>query len=154
VRNVALVVLALLAGCGRPAHVTVHPSPPPGPTESFSPLPPVPPPDSSTPTGPPSPTGFAEEVAVPCAGRPDAAQILALLRAQLPPAGGRATVSTGPLCAGTWQYSVVTQSGHEPLQVVTRSGAGTLTLVTAGTDVCTVEVRSAAPPGILAAANC
>jgi hypothetical protein len=114
-------------------------------------VPTVPPVPSAT--GAPSPTGFGEAVAVPCAGRPDADQVLALLRHQgLANAG--ATVAQGPLCAGTWQYSVVVQSGHEPLQVVTRGAPGSLRLVTAGTYVCSVDVRAGAPAGILTLARC
>jgi hypothetical protein len=60
----------------------------------------------------------------------------------------RVTVRTGPLCAGDWQYTVLAVTGHEELQVVTRGKPTELELVTAGTDVCGVEVRAAAPPGI------
>lgn len=151
-----------LAGCASHERAVGAPSPSApveSPSDTFSPLPPLPPPDTGTPTrtASPSASGFGELVAVPCAGRPGADQVLTLLRQhpEFVPAGSNPAVSTGPLCAGTWQYSVVTQQGREPLQVVTRAGpGGTLALVTAGTDVCTVEVRTGAPQGILAAANC
>jgi hypothetical protein len=153
-----------LAGCARHPRAVSGPSPAPSasvesPGDTLPPLPPVPPPDSYPPTGSPSPStsGFGDLVAVPCAGRPGADQVLGALRQhpEFVPAGSNPTVYKGPLCAGTWQYSVITQQGREPLQVVTRSGpGGTLALVTAGTDVCTVEVRTGAPQGILAAANC
>ena|SRR5438045_732736 len=158
-----LAVLATLAvaGCARhprPVSAPPSPTPAPSPSDTFS-LPPVPPPESDTPTrtASPSASGFGDLVAVPCAGRPGADQVLAVLRQhpEFVPAGSNPTVYTGPLCAGTWQYSVVTQQGREPLQVVTRAGpGGTLALVTAGTDVCSVEVRTGAPQGILAAAHC
>ena len=56
--------------------------------------------------------------------------------------------SDTPQCAGTWQYSVVTVTGRDPLAVVTRGAPTALTLVTAGTNVCTIPVRTSAPPGI------
>lgn len=107
------------------------------------------------PSGSPSSTGFGEGVAVPCGGRPGGAEVISILRARgLVAAGSAPTVRTGPLCAGSWQYAVVVQPDREPLQVVTRGVPGALTLVTAGTDVCSVEVRVNAPAGIVAAARC
>jgi hypothetical protein len=107
-------------------------------------------------TGTPSPTGFGEVLAVPCAGRPTPDQVLAAVRrnSNLLPSGVRATVQTGPVCAGTWQYTVIAVPDREPLQVVTRGAPTSLTLVTAGTDVCTVTVRTSAPPGIMTVAHC
>jgi hypothetical protein len=70
------------------------------------------------------------------------------------PASTAVTVRTGPLCAGTWQYSVLAVAGREPLQVLTKGAPGQLVFVTAGTNVCAVEVMIAAPPGILTAARC
>jgi hypothetical protein len=64
------------------------------------------------------------------------------------------TARTGPLCAGTWQYTVLAVTGREPLQVVTKGPASALVLVTAGTDVCSVPVRTEAPAGIVSAAHC
>ena len=63
-------------------------------------------------------------------------------------------VLTGPLCAGSWQYTIMTVPDHDPLQVVTRGAASSLTVVTAGTYVCTPEVTGAAPSGIVSAAHC
>ena len=147
------------AGCGtppelRPPDGTAAPSPPvtaPATTPPASPTPPATPPTSS----PPSPTGFAEAVAVPCAGRPGATQVVAVLRrAGLLSSSTNASVTTGPLCAGTWQWSVIEVAGREPLQVVTRGAPGALRLVTAGTDVCSIPVRTGAPAGIRTAAAC
>ncbi|MDG4827724.1 hypothetical protein O7627_00200 [Solwaraspora sp. WMMD1047] len=100
------------------------------------------------------PTGFSESVAVPCAGRPSGQQVLSLVRDTdgLLPGGVRISIKTGPLCAGAWQYSVVTVRGGEPLQVVTNGPPGDLNLITAGTDVCSVPVRATAPYGIRAIA--
>jgi hypothetical protein len=117
-----------------------------------------------TPTGPPttppplspSPSGFPETYAVSCGGEPSGERIVRLLRrrAGLLPSGVRATVDTGPLCSGTWQYTVVVVPGREPLAVVTRTESGTLRLVTAGTNVCSIPVRTEAPIGIRTAAAC
>jgi hypothetical protein len=144
----------LLAGCGQPPELTESPGPTvPGPSSpgnsapSFPTLPPGQP-------GSPS-TGFGGGVAIDCGGQPDQAELLDLLRTEGMLSGdAEAEVVTGPLCAGGWQYSVVRVPDLDPLQVVTRGEPGDLALVTAGTDVCTVEVRIQAPPGIRDAAAC
>jgi hypothetical protein len=110
------------------------------------------------PTAPPvtSPTGFPDTYAVACGGKPSGQQIIRLLRRQagLLSDGVRAAVDTGPLCSGTWQYTVVVVSGREPLAVVTEGRPGDLRLVTAGTNVCSIPVRTEAPIGIRTAAAC
>jgi hypothetical protein len=155
--TLALAIFAL-GGCGSdaPAGVNLPPparSPSPTPEPTYLPAPPLTHP-SRPPTG--GPTPFDERVAVPCAGRPGADQVVALLRRTpgLLSGGATVTVRTGPLCAGTWQFTVVTVPEREPLQVVTKGAPGALTLVTAGTDVCTAPVRAGAPAGILAVARC
>lgn len=89
-------------------------------------------------------------VAVDCAGRPSAAQVVALLRRTdgLLPAGVQVSVPVAPRCAGSWQYTVVQIPSREPLQVVTEGSPTSFTLVTAGTDVCVIPVRVGAPAGI------
>lgn len=155
----AMMAALLVTGCASHAAERrvglPRPSTSPTGTPSASALParPSPPVPAPTASGRPLPSGFGEAVAVPCAGRPSAAQVLALLRTQGLAATG-ASVQLGPLCAGTWQYSVVTQSGHEPLQVVTRGAPDALRLVTAGTYVCSADVRAEAPPGILELTRC
>jgi hypothetical protein len=110
---------------------------------------------SRTPSATISATGFADTVAVASNGRPSGAQVVALLhRSSVLPTGVAVTVTTGPLCAGSWQYTVVSATGREPLYVLSRGAPQSLSLVTAGTNVCTVEVRTNAPPGIRAAARC
>jgi hypothetical protein len=64
------------------------------------------------------------------------------------------TAQLGPLCAGDWQYTVLTVPGREALQVVSKGPPGTLVLVTAGTDVCSIPVRTQAPTGILTVTHC
>ncbi|GAB3148910.1 hypothetical protein GCM10027290_34370 [Micromonospora sonneratiae] len=103
-----------------------------------------------TPTAPTPTARFPEATATDCQGSPTGAQVIALLRraSNLLSANTRATVSTGPLCAGDWQYSVVQIPNREPLQVVSKGSPAALTLVTAGTDVCNIPVRVGAPTGI------
>ena len=160
---VAIVATALLAGCGsstgatpvantpisvRPSRVVARTPASTLPTTAPARLP-------ATPTGPVRPS-FADAYAVPCAGYPSGEQVVTLLRrsAGLLPARVTATVATGPMCAGAWQYTVVTVPDRDPLQVVTYGRPTALHLVTAGTDVCTVEVRASAPAGIRLVANC
>lgn len=151
-----LTAVLTLTGCGGPPGVDTPSQPPAGPvTPTGTPTRPAP-----TVTGPgftPGPVGSIAttgRTAVACAGHPGAAQIVALLHRSpgLLPAGIRATVTTGPLCADDWQFSVVQVPDRDPLQVVTQGPAATLTLVTAGTDVCSIPVRGGAPAAIRALA--
>ncbi len=156
---VLLAVLAgMLAGCGTPPELRQPATLPsvgtPGPTPSAS----APPTGLATPPTPPAAgpptTPAADLVAGPCPDGPSVDRVVALLRG---PAGvlSRSVAvraGEGPLCAGDWQYTVLRVTGHEELQVVTRGRPGDLELVTAGTDVCTIEVRVAGPPGIRALA--
>jgi hypothetical protein len=156
-RLVVLCVLtAALAGCssglppladqGSPAPPAPSPSPP-------APVSPVPRPSLSLPAS--SAPGFPEDSAITCAGRPGADQIVALLRTKhVIDSGATVTARLGPLCAGTWQYTVLAVVNREPLQVVTQGPVNALVLVTAGTDICTAGVRAEAPPGIISAAHC
>ena len=144
----------LMAGCGVPPELdqggSTTPTKRPTPTALATSAP-----VGGIPTLPAASTPTASNLtAVSCAGKPSGEQVIALLRrsADLLPRGARTTVPVVPLCAGDWQYSVVQIPGREPLQVVSRGPAGALKLVTAGTDVCTIEVRTAAPPGIRTAA--
>jgi hypothetical protein len=122
----------------------------------------TPPPVTPTPTPvvvvttPPVGPTFADAVAVACAGRPRADQVIAVARAvpRLLPASVTVTVKVGPLCAGTWQYTVLAAPDREPLQVLTRGAPSALAFVTAGTNVCTANAITGAPAGILAAAHC
>ncbi|WP_307848914.1 hypothetical protein [Micromonospora sp. U56] len=151
---VAGVLLAVvpLAACGAPSE------PAPAPATSSRPAlvtpaaptaaPPVTPPLGIAPTFPPTPSPTPGLVAVACAGRPSADRVVGLLRGRVLPRGVSVRASQGPLCAADWQYTVLAVTGHEELQVVTRTESTALRLVTAGTDVCSIEVRTVAPPGI------
>lgn len=149
----------LLAGCGPPPELRETPAatvPAPPPTPPTTPTPGTPGAPGSVPPGLPgtvSPGSFPEEIAINCGGEPTADDVIDVLRREdmLAP---DAEVVEGPFCSGDWQYAVVSAPDLDPLQVVTRGGAGALELITAGTDVCTVEVRIQAPPGIRGAAAC
>jgi hypothetical protein len=97
-----------------------------------------------------------DTVATPCTGGPTGSQVVAALRhnGTLLPAGVTPTVAQAPVCAGSWQYTVLAVPGLDQLDVVTKGRPAALTVVTAGTDVCTPDVTNAAPAGILSAAHC
>ncbi|OLB80094.1 MAG: hypothetical protein AUI14_08025 [Actinobacteria bacterium 13_2_20CM_2_71_6] len=98
---------------------------------------------------------FSESYAANCDGRPGVDRVIALLRSKgLIDGTAVVTVRLGPLCAGTWQYTVLSVTGREPLQVITQGPPTSLTLVTFGTDVCSVPVRTQAPIGIISVAHC
>jgi hypothetical protein len=156
-----IVALLLVSGCAHTDSTdnSLLPSPP-----SSSPLPSDPPPIDPTPDQPivttttasPSPTGFPDGYVQPCNGTPTGAQVIALVRRQpnLLPTGATVTVQSGPTCTGKWQYTVLIAGDREPLQVVTKGVPPSITFVTAGTDVCTVDVRANAPVSLLDLANC
>lgn len=147
----AVAVAAALAGCGASGGVQRVPSAA-APARPPSPTPATPGP---VPIAVPSASGFPTDYAVPCAGRPDLGQVVALLRAKkVLPATATATATSGPLCSGTWQYTALNVDGLGLLQVMTRGEPATLELVTAGTDVCGTAGIGQAPPGILAITRC
>lgn len=148
----ALAALTLTAGCGAPPQVSPTPS---GPvTGATTPPPRTPPPGLPTGTGP-SGTPPGSQLPSSCDGDPGPEQVIDLLRAEgVLSADMEATVDEGPLCADGWQYTVVVVPDRDPLQVVTTGPADRLDLVTAGTDVCTIEVRVRAPAGIRTVASC
>ncbi|MEV0004429.1 hypothetical protein AB0H28_19400 [Micromonospora sp. NPDC050980] len=152
-----LLALLVLGACGQPPELREPPAGTTGPRPSASATPSnatptaSAPADASAPAVPPAPIVPAPApAATPCRGAPSGGRIVALLRgsAGVLPRNVRATVREGPLCAEGWHYTVLAVVGHEELQVVTRGRSDTPVLVTAGTDVCGVEVRATAPPGI------
>jgi hypothetical protein len=151
-----LLGLAVVASCQSPGGgERVRPgSLPPASTQS-----PVPTSGPPSPTRGPRPTSaptFSEASTVDCAGYPSADQVIAVLRrtTDVLPTGVTPTVLTAPQCSGTWQYTIVSVPDREPLQVVTRGTPTTLQLVTAGTDICSIAVRTQAPYGIRTLARC
>jgi hypothetical protein len=146
----ALAAALVLAGCGAPPELGQSATPmlttsaTPTATPSATPTVPVP---AATPVPQASPSDL---VATACPAGPSGDRVVRLLRgsAGVLPRDARVGVRSGPLCAADWQYTVLTVSGHEELQVVTRGRPTALELVTAGTDVCSAEVRVAGPLGI------
>ncbi|WP_407664298.1 hypothetical protein [Micromonospora parastrephiae] len=152
----ALLTIGALTGCGAPPELrdpdalptgtgapTAAPTRTPGATPTTAP-------PSVPPFHTPSATPDAGLVATACRNGPTGQRVVQLLRGQahvLPP-NVRVQVRTGPLCAAGWQYTVLEVTGHEELQVVTRGRPAAPQLVTAGTDVCTIEVRATGPAGI------
>ena len=104
----------------------------------------------------PSATGFPETQVSYCNGRPSGAQVLAAVRKVRSnlPGGSGVKVQKEPVCSGAWQYTVLSVADSEPLRVITKGSPGSLTVVTVGTDPCTVEVRAAAPIAFLDAVDC
>ncbi|MEV7228494.1 MULTISPECIES: hypothetical protein [Polymorphospora] len=159
----------LLAGCGTPPELRPRPGVPvpsasgssgpsgrPGadagrpPTESTTrPTPGITP----VPGGTPSPS-YGGYVAVSCAGNPSGAQVTDLLRRSPGLLRSDATVRVvrEPVCADTWQYTVVEVNvpgrGSSAMQVVSTGRAASLILVTAGSNVCNARIRATAPAGI------
>ncbi|MER7459027.1 hypothetical protein [Micromonospora sp. NPDC126480] len=146
------VLLAVSAGCGAPPELRS-----PTPTRTARTAQPAP---TGTPTAPPTnaptglpglstPTPTGGLVAVACTAGPSGQRVTDLVRGRdVLPRDARVRVRTGPLCAEDWHYTVLDVTGYEPLQVVTRGTGAAPRLVTAGTDVCTVEVRVTAPVGV------
>jgi hypothetical protein len=160
--SVLLLACAALAACGTPpelrprpgSSVPRPPSTPASPSSATTASPDLLPP-GETATGSPQPS-FAEEIALPCGGSPTANEVLALVRRTggLLSGVGSVSVTKGPLCAGSWQYTVFAVPNKEPLQVVSRGTPDHLRMVTAGTDICSIPVRTEAPAGIRNAALC
>lgn len=154
----ALGAVALAAGCGKPPDLQPQPGVPiptsaPRPSATGRPIPL--PSASQSPT--PSPAAsFSETYYVACLGRPSGEQVVAAVRAKtnLLPRNGTIGVTTGPLCSGTWQYTILQAPNKDPLLVVTKGTPTALSIVTAGSDVCTITVRTQAPAGLLSAARC
>lgn len=147
-----LLAVGLLAGCGAPPELAER-RPADAPPAAADPHPSLP---ASVPPLTASPgAGYPDDRAVRCDDQVDPELIVDLLRAeQLLDPDTSATVGEGPLCAGEWQFTVLTVPDLDPLRVVTRGSPDQPELVTAGTEVCSVEVRVHAPPGIQAAADC
>nr|WP_143728653.1 hypothetical protein [Micromonospora cremea] len=153
---IALLAIGVLTGCGAPPGLRQPSDAPtgtgapttPGPTGTPSAAPVTPPVGTAT------ATPDAGLVATACRNGPTGQRVVQLLRgrAGVLPDSVRVRVRTGPLCAADWQFTVLEVTGHEELQVVTRGRAAAPVLVTAGTDVCTIEVRAAGPVGIRALA--
>lgn len=148
-----VVATSTTSGCGTPPELrAVEPSPS---TQTTPATPSNPPTTVAAPSPPelPSPTADSTPVAVRCPAGPSGQRVTDLVRGQdLLPGDAQVQVRTGPLCADDWHYTLLDIAGYEPLQVVSRGAGAAPRLVTAGTDVCTAEVRVTAPVGIRALA--
>jgi hypothetical protein len=99
-----------------------------------------------------SPTPTPSHAAT-CAAAPTRAQILALIKGKPGMPSKPLEVFEGPFCSGPWSFTTVEVTGQnqdeqDPLMVVATGTGSALTLIAAGSDVCTDQVQSAAPPGI------
>lgn len=89
-----------------------------------------------------------------CTAGPTAAQLVAAVENTTGIPDEPLTVTGGPFCAGTWQFSTMeigtaaTRDRYERLSVVTKGAPTALQLAEAGTDVCSKLIRDEAPPGI------
>jgi hypothetical protein len=176
-RLLAMAAAALLPACGMPPQPL--PSAPPeaagsAGTPSAYPsvgMPVFPAPSESGPAGgyptvalPTLPTTVPKVTASPppprpspapaCAHGPTAAQVVAVVKTRPGiPTGPALEAKQGPYCAGTWQFTVLGETGKtldqvDPLLVVTTGRPPALTVVEAGADVCSSHVEHAAPSGI------
>ncbi|GAA3449379.1 hypothetical protein [Dactylosporangium matsuzakiense] len=104
----------------------------------------------------PSPSGFSEAYVAFCNGRPSGEQVIAAVRRVRTglPGGSGVSIQKAPVCAGVWQYTILNVSDSEPMRVITKGAPTALTVVTLGTDPCTVEVRATAPQAFLDAVEC
>ncbi|MEV0267293.1 hypothetical protein AB0H43_00765 [Hamadaea sp. NPDC050747] len=149
----AATAVLLAAGCGKPPDLREQGVPVPSPSVVVETTRPPLPQASATPSTAPT---FSESYYVACLGNPSGDQVVATVRAKtrLLPKTGTVSVTTGPLCSGAWQYTIVQAPGKDALVVVTKGAPAALQIVTAGSDVCTITVRTQAPAGLLAAARC
>lgn len=130
------------------------------PTYALPSYPTLAPPTVAVPTtATPSPTpAFVAPSGPKCTSGPTPAQVLAVVRAQPGiPTGVTLDVKAGPFCAGTWQFTIVSEAGKsldqvDPLQVVTTGKPTALKVVEAGQDVCSDRVQTSAPAAIKALA--
>ena len=111
---------------------------------------------TTTATTPPATTRPTPAVspAPRCPAGPTAAQLVAAVQNTPGIPDEPLTVTGGPFCAGTWQFSTMeigsaaTRDRNERLSVVTKGAPAALQLLEAGSDVCSKLVSDEAPPGI------
>ncbi|WP_153040583.1 hypothetical protein [Actinoplanes sp. TFC3] len=107
---------------------------------------------TTTPTTPVTPTTPGPSTAPRCTSTgPTPKQLIAVVEGTAGIPDDPLKVTKGPFCSGTWQFSIMQiadESADEQLFVVTTGKPEALTLIEAGTDVCSAKVQSDAPPGI------
>ncbi len=108
---------------------------------------------TTVPTTRPTTTRPTPSPAARCTGAPTRQQVLDLVTGKPGIPNEDLTVTEGPYCASTWQFTILGIAGRgpddvEPLLVVSTGRPSALRLVEAGADVCTDRVERDAPPGI------
>jgi hypothetical protein len=88
-----------------------------------------------------------------CLGEPTGVQILAKLKSREGVPTKPLKVDQGPFCSGDWSFTTVEIDGQneddlEPLMVLATGKGATLTVLAAGSDVCSNRVQTEAPAGI------
>ena len=125
---------------------------PPGGVPTVA-APTYPTPAATRPIPSPSPTRSTPPPAPVCRNGPSKQQVLGVIKGKPGIPTRPLEVRFGPYCAGSWQLSIIgivgeTADEEEQLLVVTSGRPAALTLVEAGTDVCTDRVEDDAPAGI------
>jgi hypothetical protein len=125
---------------------------PPGGVPTVA-APTYPTPAATRPIPSPSPTRSTPPPAPVCRSGPSKQQVLGVIKGKPGIPTRPLEVRFGPYCAGSWQLSIIGIVGEaadeeEQLLVVTSGRPAALTLVEAGTDVCTDRVEDDAPAGI------
>jgi hypothetical protein len=145
---------------GRPAGLPPAGTPPPVVTAPAPTLPDANPalPPYAYPTGTTTPATTVSPTPTPshaakCPGTPTKAQILALINGKPGIPNAVLRVETGPYCSGAWSFTTVEITGQDddeldPLMVLTTGKDSALTLVAAGSEVCSDRTQHDAPPGI------
>ena len=131
-----------------PPVVSLPPTLAPQPPQTVAPLPTLP---TTVPTTSPTPT--VKPAAKCTSSGPSGAQILALVKGQPGIPDAELALHAGPYCSGSWQFTELELAGKspddvEPLLVVSTGKPASLTLIEAGTDVCSTQVQNDAPAGI------
>ena len=125
---------------------------PPGGVPTVA-APTYPTPAATRPIPSPSPTRSTPPPAPVCRSGPSKQQVLGVIKGKPGIPTRPLELRFGPYCAGSWQLSIIgivgeTADEEEQLLVVTSGRPAALTLVEAGTDVCTDRVEDDAPAGI------
>jgi len=125
---------------------------PPGGVPTVA-APTYPTPAATRPIPSPSPTRSTPPPAPVCRNGPSKQQVLGVIKGKPGIPTRPLEVRFGPYCAGSWQLTIIgivgeTADEEEQLLVVTSGRPAALTLVEAGTDVCTDRVEDDAPAGI------
>nr|BFE67034.1 hypothetical protein GCM10020092_003350 [Actinoplanes digitatis] len=101
-----------------------------------------------------TPTTVRPSPAPKCVNGPSGQQVLTAVKGRPGVPATELKVIDGPFCAKSWQFTIVqiaeadSDTPAEPLLVVTKGSPATIKVIEAGTDVCSIKVRTEAPTGI------